>query len=157
MQPMKPRIATLATLLCASLLAVGCGGESSTSPESDTAGTRKKDSLVILSARVVGSMAPDSSRAFEFVVRYRLESRDSAERNLGFNSAERPEVFTMDSRYDSVVYRGSGEFRILASVPRRVYESASPFKGYVNLSPLPTPTSAYLPLAGDQKVLIVPE
>lgn len=149
---MNPRIATLATLLCASLFAVGCDGGSSTSPESAS-----KDSLVILSARVVGSMAPDSSRAFEFVVRYRLESRDSAERNLGFNSAATPEVFNMDSRYDSVVHRGSGEFRILASVPRRVYASVSPFLGYVNLSPLPTPTSAYRPLAGDQEVLIVTE
>lgn len=145
---MNSRISSLAILSAASLLSIGCWFDSSTSPDGN------RNSLTIVSSRALGAMKPDSTLDFEFVVRFALNSADSASRHVGFNSAESPLVFWMDSRYDSVVHRGSGEFRVVASVHHRVYSTVSPFKGYVNLSPLPPPNKMYQPLASDWKVLL---
>lgn len=160
---MNSRTSSLALLLAASFLSIGCDGESSTSSASPTSptdstgsigGAKKVDSLTIVSSRAMGAMKSDSTIDFEFVVRFVLKSADSASREVGFNSASMPSSFMMDSRYDSVIHRGSGEFRVVASVHHRVYSAVSPFKGYINLSPLPSPTTFYMPLASDWKVLL---
>jgi hypothetical protein len=143
---MNSRISSLALLAAGSFLFIGC--DSSTSPSGN------RNSLTIVSSRALGPMKPDSTLEFEFMVQFTLNSADSASREVGFNSAATPSVFWMDSRYDSVIHRGSGEFRVVASVHHKVYSAVSPFKGYVNLTPIPTPSTKYQPLASDWKVLL---
>lgn len=155
---MPPRFApTTALLLATCMLLAGCGEGSSTSPEAGTPGDPKKDTLTIISTRPLGVWKPDSILSFEVVVRFALWSRDSATQKVGFNTLGTTAMFQIDPVYDSVVHRGAGEFRRVVSVHHREYTIASPFMVYMSLAPIPKPSTGYMPLASDQKVLIESE
>ncbi|MFC2168470.1 hypothetical protein ACFLRW_05740 [Acidobacteriota bacterium] len=135
----------LIVILVGSLVFFGCDKKNPTGPEGIN------DSITIKSVAPDSGLTPGIVTQFIVTIEYVLDSKDSGEVNVGFNTAEVGR-YAMISTAKSLVGKGSGEHQFDVTVVTRDWGGSGDFKVYVNLSENPHGPS-WTPLATDIRVL----
>jgi len=113
-----------------------------------------KDRIKVMEVKYEGDLQDSTLTNFEVVVRYLLDSQESATMMIGFNNGGKVSQMSMLDDAIKIVQKGEGEVVLTVQSMVKDWGSKGDFLVHVNLSEDPLPKGRWQPLAGDRFVLI---